>query len=504
MFVSAIASLIILYPAHLVSFAKSLVFPIFLLLLKKHVRIFYVLLFVSFLLSLVSSYYVTLLHFDTAFYFPFTRAWELLIGSFAALILRRSNIDIGERWGDLLSLLGLSLILYSFVNFDSETIFPSLTALIPVTGAFLFILFSQQSDIVKKIFSSRVVVFTGLISFSLYLWHQPIFALARQKNLYDSYLYMLLIATFVLSCFSYFFIERPFRDKSVVSINKVLLFSVVGAVVLIAMGTLIVSKNGFPDRFEAEDRKLLTQLSDYKGYNPKRFRELQLAKFNDSSKTNVVIIGDSFAKDFLNIVIESAKFENYAFSTHEINEECGNLFLGSYVSIQKYIPLIRRERCKVLGRYENEELLKLLGDADEIWIVASWLEWVVELLPESIDNLNRTFNKTVRVFGNKNFGKFEPYSLLGLPSSERASYVQPAFDAASQISQKLDDKMSGYQYYYSLLDPLCGGNSMACKIFTPDGLLVSVDGEHLTKEGAIEAASRMSEILTEIGGSVRP
>jgi len=545
MFVSAIASLIVLYPAHLISFSKSLiatplfasnfyfwsergyfgglaelkplihtwslaveeqfyiVFPVFLLLLKKYVKTFFILLFLSFVLSLISSYYVTLLHFDTAFYFPVTRAWELLFGAFAALILKRRDINLGRWWADLISLFSLSLIFYSFFKFNSETLFPSLTALVPVGGTFLFILSAQHSYLVKKVFSGRAIVFVGLISFSLYLWHQPIFALARQINLFDNYLFILLVLVFILSCFTYFFVEKPFRDKSVISLKTVLSFSIVGAVAFIALGAFVISKNGFPNRFEVEDGKLLTQLSKFEAYIRDRFDAIHHAEFREESKTKVVVIGDSFAKDFLNIIVESGRFDSHEFSAHEINEECGNLFLSSYEAIERYIPFKRRERCKVLGRYENENLLKLMNDADEIWVVASWLDWVVDLLPQSIDKLNQTFNKPVRVFGNKNFGKFEPYALLDLPIEERAEYVHAAVESTLQVSRKLDDKMRGYQYYYSLLDPLCGGSGLACKIFTPDGLLISVDGEHLTKEGAVESAFRLSDILSQIGGSNR-
>jgi hypothetical protein len=62
-------------------------------------------------------------------------------------------------------------------------------------------------------------------------------------------------------------------------------------------------------------------------------------------------------------------------------------------------------------------------------------------------------------------------------------------------------KLEQYHYYYPLLEPLCGGISSECRVFTANGLLMSADGVHLTKEGAIESALRMSNTLIDIRNS---
>lgn len=539
-FSTIVASFFILYPEDLVSFAKSVVavpifssnfffwsergyfggatefkplvhtwslaveeqfyilFPIFLLLLKKYRRIFYSLLSLIFLLSISSSYYVTLLHFDTAFYFPVTRAWELLFGSFGALLLRYKTFTLKNWVADLIAIIGLGLIFYSYTNFDSNTLFPYVNALIPVVGTFLFIITAQHSIFVKNFLSSHIIVYVGLISFSLYLWHQPLFALARHLDLFNGNVAFLIVATFVFSYLSYAFVEKPFRDRNRISKRKVFLWSIVSSLILVSLGFVTISKLGFPNRFKAEDREILTQLANYKGYNQARFDRVQFKQFEENSKYKVAIVGDSYAKDLLNIIVESGMFDDYEFSSRHINAECGNLYLGDYDLLDEFIQKSKKVKCKFLGRYEGEEFLKILNDANEIWVVASWSDWTVEFLPTSIENLNRDFEKPIRVFGNKNFGRISPYSLLAVPYDQRVNYSQTVNERSLNISSLLNQKLSDYEYFYPLLDVLCGGKSSECRVFTRNGLLMSADGGHLTREGAIEAALRMSNTLNRI------
>ena len=543
-FSTVVASFFILYPEDLVSFSKSVIavpifssnfffwsergyfggatelkplvhtwslaveeqfyilFPIFLLLIRKYQRVFYSLLFVVFLLSIGSSYYVTLLHFDTAFYFLVTRAWELLFGSFGALLLRHKVFTLKNWVADLISVFGLGLIFYSYISFDSNTLFPYVNAMIPVVGTFLFVLTSQYSILVKTLLSARIVVYIGLISFSLYLWHQPIFALARHLDLFDDNLVILIVVTLILSCISYVFVETPFRDKNRISKKKVFLWSIIGSLILVSLGFVTVSNSGFPNRYKAEDREILTQLANYKGYNEARFDEVEFRQFEMNSKRKVAIVGDSHAKDLLNVVIESGMFDDYEFSSRQINSECGNLYLQNYDLLDEFIPERRRVRCDYLGRYEGDKFLQILNEADEIWITAFWNDWVVEFFPESIVNLNKDFNKPIRVFGVKSF--YPPIlrdSLLALPYDQRAEYTQAVEKNSLDLSSRLNEQLSEYEYFYPLLDVLCGGESSECRVFTRNGLLMSTDGRHLTREGAVEAALRMSDTLIDISNS---
>ncbi|MEN7537993.1 acyltransferase family protein [Aurantiacibacter flavus] len=541
---SAVASSLILYPEHLVSFAKSLIstpiflanfyfwsergyfgdatelkplihiwslaveeqfyifFPIFLLLIKNYKKIFYTSLVAAFVISIVGSYYVTKVHVDTAFYFPVTRAWELLAGAVAAIILHKRLIDVQGQRAEIISIIGLILIGYAYVGFDDHTPFPGIYAAVPVLGTFLYVVAASNSRFTKAVFSSGPLVFIGLISFSLYLWHQPIFALSRHLSMFEENIPELLLLTAVLSCLSYWLVETPFRNRSLISRKTIVIFSSLGGLSLIVIGAVMVSNDGFPNRYKKEDRALLTQLSDYKGYNQAAFDALQGRTFVGDSGPRIALIGDSYAKDMLNVFNESQLFSDVQFSTRQVNSECGNLYLNNYEVIEPNIPLNRLDRCKVLGWYGGDEFDAILRESDEIWLAASWEDWVIDYLPQSIDNLSEKYNKPVRVFGIKDFGQIRPYDLLSIPPNERSEYRQPASDSAKEISLRLHGALDGYEFFYPMLRPLCDGSSSECRIFTDEGLLMSADGRHLTKEGAIESSRRLSSVLARISSSL--
>ena len=474
-----------------------IVFPLLLMMLKNYRKLLFVIT-AGFCLSLSASYYVTLIHFDTAFYFPVTRAWELLVGAFCGILLYRTSFKLTKNWANVVSIIGLLFIFYAYILFDSSTLFPYLNALIPVFGCALYIISSQNSSVVRKAFSNRIIVYVGLISFSLYLWHQSLFAIARHLQIFENNQLILIAVSFMLSTLTFKFVEKPFRNKVSVSKKTLIKSGLLGTVLIVVMGMIYAINNGFPSRYAEEDRVLLRQLTTNKGYNEERFDASEYKQFSQSSYYKVALVGDSHAKDFLNIIAESGKFSDYEFSTRQVNSECGNLLLKSYEAIQKFIPKNRKERCYLLGRYEGEKHHQILNDADEIWIVAAWRDWTVELIPESTKNLNGLYNKPIRVFGVKNFGLINTQKSIDIPYANRPTYTQSTRESALTTSRRMDDLLEFYDFYYPIMDKLCGGEKERCQIFTPNGLLMSNDGWHLTKEGAIEGAKRINGTLLRL------
>ncbi len=150
-----------------------------------------------------------------------TRIWELLIGVFVAFhLFGREGTKIKSGYSShltqFLSIVGLFLIVYSIFVFDKQTLFPSLYALIPTLGTAFIVLFATQQTIVGKILSSKVLVGLGLISYSAYLWHQPLFAFARHIALADpgrDVFILLILLAIAAAYLSWRFVERPFRNK---------------------------------------------------------------------------------------------------------------------------------------------------------------------------------------------------------------------------------------------------------------------------------------------------
>jgi hypothetical protein len=185
------------------------------------------------------------------------RAWELLIGSFIAFYFswRPRNDSADGPFNQIATLLGIGLIAYAVFAFDSGTDFPGLHALVPTLGAALIILFATPGTWVGRVLSRRGVVFIGLISYSAYLWHQPVFAFARQSSLREpSAGTMLLLAAFslLLAYLSWRFVEQTFRQKAVFSRRRVFALGAVGSVLFIGFGLAGYLNNGFNQRFNID------------------------------------------------------------------------------------------------------------------------------------------------------------------------------------------------------------------------------------------------------------
>lgn len=168
------------------------------------------------------------------FYLLPTRAWELLLGSLGAVYVSRFKPNANGY----LSSFGLVLIIFSIFLFDKSIPIPSVYALLPTTGT-LFVLVYAENTHVAKVLSSKMLVGVGLISYSAYLYHQPIFALyrARSLNAPDEFETLAIIClVLVISVLSFFLVEKNFRNynklanKSVIyvlAILSVLVFSLV-------------------------------------------------------------------------------------------------------------------------------------------------------------------------------------------------------------------------------------------------------------------------------------
>ncbi len=190
-------------------------FPILLFLAYKYARRYVVpLLALVAMLSLVLAVYGSAYHPTATFYLLPTRAWELLAGALLATAgsPKANGRDSKAAW---LSMTGLALIVVSLFVFNYQTRHPSLFTLLPVIGAMLVIRFSGQHEkcLVTRVLGSKGLVYIGLISYGLYLWHFPLFAFYRYA-LGEPVFAMkvgLLLLSVLLAALSFHLLERPIR-----------------------------------------------------------------------------------------------------------------------------------------------------------------------------------------------------------------------------------------------------------------------------------------------------
>lgn len=177
-----------------------------------------------------------------AFYLLPPRGWELLAGGLLAVIgsPRRMAMRVGN---EIAAALGLALILSGVAMFSSTTPFPGTAAIVPVLGSALLLHFAPGSRVGTWL-SWRPLVFVGLISYSAYLWHQPLFAFARYVNL-DGQLdrriaSVLIVVTIGLASLTWRFVETPFRNARVVSVRR-LLWSLALAIIVVAVPSSMIA-----------------------------------------------------------------------------------------------------------------------------------------------------------------------------------------------------------------------------------------------------------------------
>src|SRR6056300_450293 len=207
-----------------------ILFPIVLLITYKFFRRYLIhILTFGFIISLGLAEWTSRNYPSISFYFIHTRMWELLAGS----ILAYFEITKGHRSKNrilnlILPFIGLMLIGHSILFFNDGMFHPSFYTLYPIIGVCLIIWFSSKNELITKILSTKLFVGIGLISYSLYLWHYPIFAFARIKDNtpseYDKFEWIVL--SIILSLISYFFVERPFRNKQNKFNKKIILMSI--------------------------------------------------------------------------------------------------------------------------------------------------------------------------------------------------------------------------------------------------------------------------------------
>jgi peptidoglycan/LPS O-acetylase OafA/YrhL len=152
---------------------------------------------------------------QSTFYLAHTRAWEFLVGILIALDVFPTVHTATMR--NVVSCAGLGLISIAVFAFSTDTAFPGLAALVPCVGAALIIAAGRSgASVVANVLSLRLLTFIGLISYSLYLWHWPIFVLLHISGvLSQSHAPVtraaVIVATIAIAAISWRYIEMPFR-----------------------------------------------------------------------------------------------------------------------------------------------------------------------------------------------------------------------------------------------------------------------------------------------------
>ena len=245
-----------------------------------------------------------------AFFSPLTRMWELLSGCLLAYLVSSKppafeafNAKLGsiKLIRHAISLLGLVLLLLGAILFDQDMLYPGVWALVPVLGTCFIIFTGNQSWINTSVLSNRFLVWIGLISFPLYLWHWPLLSFARimEGSKPDWQIRAVLFAlSFVLAILTYYFIERPIRFGRNLRFKTYVLIMAMS--LLGALGLATYSQDGFKSRttdkaIEAQLTDLKFDIPDSEGWYCQDMNHDSPRCHSTGPNPSVVVIGDSHA-----------------------------------------------------------------------------------------------------------------------------------------------------------------------------------------------------------------
>ncbi len=404
---------------------------------------------------------------QTAFFMLHTRAFELLAGAILAYAESRRG-DLGAHFSagarGLLAILGLAMIAASVALFDGSTRLPGALSLVPVVGTMLVIAFASETMPAARLLCHRAVVGVGLISYSLYLWHQPLLAFLRLMSAEHPTLLMSLGAlalAFPLAYLSWRFVERPFRQSGGWTRAQVFAFTVLGGAGLAAAGFMVDRKGGFPGRVPEFSQAVNSdgRLMRRKEYGNRVYSYLD-APFTDATKPKVLIVGNSYARDVGNCILENGYLANYELSYHQVS---------------------RKDEISCKGSVEAipEKTRRALAESDIAIFVLGALE--TECWAEDVALYRKLGATRIVVVGLKNFG-WNPNALLAERGASRRNF-RPKVVESVRVQNELDRARIVDAEFIDLLGMLIDEDGRV-PLLTPDGKLISEDGMHLTAPGA--------------------
>jgi len=348
-------------------------FPLLMVLLMRHVRHWRWMLFAVLLISFGLNIAYIERKPDVAFFSLPTRAWELLCGAMLAVLPARKHA-VRPWLAQSVGAAGLGAVLLAVFTFDRGTVFPGWAALLPVFGATALIWSGGQgSTWAGQLLSARVFVWIGLLSYSLYLWHWPVYVYANAISIdgiqpWEAAGWMLLALG--LAWLSWRFVELPFREKRLLAGRKpVLVGGLMAMAVLAVTGSVVRSQEGFPQRltgkaleyaqareWQAGQMKCMLVTKD------KKFDKACLLGGNPEVPATRLVWGDSHAAALMPAIESGAKREGRP------------VWLYSMSACPPILSDDPRQRCKDFNEQTMEQVRRL--QIKDVVLASNWSLYV--------------------------------------------------------------------------------------------------------------------------------
>lgn len=427
-------------------------------------RLFYATLSLT-IFSFVSFLYIRGFNEDAAFYLLPFRFWELGLGACLAILLVYKKLPTNSLiLKESFLLIGMIMIIFPMIQYKNNAEFSGIFYFIVCFGTLLIILFADSTSFIGKILGTRSMVLIGLMSYSLYLWHQPLYAFLRIYSLEEPqtiYYLVFLVLSFPMAFFS-LKIENFFRYKA--SLKLLTSFIAAGLIVSVSMGIIFYKTIGFHHSYP----ELRSEYSEsiHQNRNPDKSFLISAAnnlsfEFNNPAAKNLVVIGDSFSSDLINMI------------------KVNNFFTEFEMIKPKY-------NCVNFNNISSESIGKI-EQADLILISYRFLEdgRQKECFEAKIKRIIKSQKKFL-VIGPKDFGyninaplRRKLYDFKAKPISDIVYF--------NSYLQSIVPK----ENFIDLLDILTDNDAGAIALFSEDNKLITYDKAHLTYNGALVTGQKL-------------
>ncbi|MCE5993430.1 acyltransferase [Pseudomonas sp. KCA11] len=318
-----------------------------------------------------------------AYYMLPSRAGELLIGAVTYFICQNSNYKIQRIYAELMAVIGLVIVVWSLVTIRESNGFPGLISILPTIGVALLIAAGTFGPtVIGKLFSLRPIVAIGLVSFSLYLWHWPVLAFYRyamgEPDLLGGGVCLVIII--VMTLFSYFFVEKPFRHggasaKALALSGLLVATCMLSGVALYFNGVIqLLSPKGYAEALAnignntgpAFSYRYVCQV----GAKPEFLSDKRCVVGDVSKEPRAILFGDSNAAHFMGYF--KVLSEHYGFALRNIEHSSCPPFPDELS--RKYTPPAAKNSCVEFNRMVRSELSKY----ETVVLGASWHAYAKE------------------------------------------------------------------------------------------------------------------------------
>jgi len=480
-----------------------ILFPIFLMICFKFIKRYTLLsIILIFIFSLFFSEIGSKNFPGFNFYLIFSRGWELLSGSFLAFI----EIKYGYRkknntFISFFPTVGLFLIFFSIFSFNHQIKHPSLFTIIPIFGVCLLIWFTQKDEFITKILSSKVFVSLGLISYSLYLWHYPIFAFARITYINNGNFFKIILVGLILislSIASYYLVEKPARNKK---IKFKLIFVIISIIYLflVLINFTIIHKKGLEGRFYSSENY---KFSNFEHEKKSDEFENSYNYNNYDHRKNVLIVGNSHSEDFLKIISLTNLTKKIYFNLTSLDSETLNFQLT-------YLNSFLKNRKSLNSIYNNDyisQLSKKYDMADLILVTTLYSNEDVDILDELIKKIVSD-DKKIIVFNNglvqetkNNLNRLDYFVFKNnrLPNKKELEIIEKNIFKDLEKNKIINKRIKeiGKKNQIKVFDKedlFCEISKKKCRSITDDGFKLYWDSEHITEKGALFFAKKIEK-----------